>query len=56
MSIERARWMFLCCKWALRVHVLTHGFYVGIDRPLLFSERYGYKRVFRIGRVALEVF
>jgi hypothetical protein len=49
-----ARWMFAVWRWGFRVHLFGRGVYVGLDRPAWFSERYGYRRVYRIGRVALE--
>lgn len=31
------------------------GIYIGLDKPMLFSERYGYRRVYRFGRIAIEL-
>jgi hypothetical protein len=52
--VEPARWMFAVWKWGMRVHVFGRGFYLGINRIVLFSERYGYKKVYRLGPIALE--
>jgi hypothetical protein len=49
----KGRWIFRFWRWGCRVHVFGHGFYIGMDRPVYFSERYGHERVRRFGRWAL---
>lgn len=44
------------CRFGLSavVRVRGWGLYVGYKRPVHFSERYGYRRVYRIGPWAIE--
>ena len=36
------------------IRVYGYGPMVAIDRMVLFSERYGYRRIFRLGRISFE--
>lgn len=35
--------------------IFGYGLWVALDHEPLFSERYGYRRVFRVGRLAFKV-
>lgn len=50
-----ARHMFAVWRWGMRVHLFGRGLYIGMDKPVVFSERYGYRKVYRLGRWALEL-
>lgn len=48
----------LVWRWGLAWRPVSFGWGFGIerDRPRYFSERYGYRRVYRLGRWSLTLF
>lgn len=41
-------------KWGGWIRVLGYGPHVQLDRPVYFSERYGYRKILRIGRWSFQ--
>lgn len=50
------RFTFLCIDpKGFFFRICDKGLSFSLDAPVLFSERYGYRKVLRIGRLAIEV-
>lgn len=48
------RFCWYAWRWGLWFRVYGYGPHIARDRMVLFSERYGYRKVFRIGRWSFE--
>lgn len=57
MTLLRAtRHAFVCIHPAgFYFRICGRGLSFDIDRPKIFSERYGYKKILRVGRISIEV-
>jgi hypothetical protein len=55
MSWAGATWYFNLFERAIVFRAFGYGFHFGwYNRPVYFSERYGYRKVHRLGRLSLE--
>src|SRR5690349_13061034 len=54
-AVLMARRLFALWRCGMPIDGVGHGFCLGVEKPILFSERYGYRRVYRLGRIALEL-
>ncbi len=55
MSIERLLQFGWCAyRWGFWFRIRGYGLAVRRDSPVLFSERYGHRRVHRMGRWSFE--
>lgn len=45
---------FSAWRWGMCAHAFGFRVYISNDKPVLFSERYGYTKVYRLGRWAVE--
>lgn len=56
MTLRLSPYTFLCtCRKGFYFRIRGKGLSVGLDQPRLFSERFGFKKVFRMGRLSVEV-
>jgi hypothetical protein len=45
---------YVCYRWGAYFRIRGYGAALSMDLPVLFSERYGHRRVYRLGRVAFQ--